>query len=1054
LGHKGFHELQKWAAEGSNDMPPDIAHCKIPVSRACQYGAAKKRKHEKSNTGSVSGTPEKPGDFVSVDQMVAGSPDLIPFTSGQPSKRRYNTVTMWVDHFSRFLYAHCQEDATTKSTLESKIGFESFARRYNVSVKHIHGDNGVFASKTFQDHVAASDQHQSFCGVGAHWQNGVIERFIGVITTRARTMLLHAMDQWPDDVTAEFWSFAFMNAVHLQNCTPRPGQSQSPFTLFTDEDSPLSPHDFRIFGSPVYVLDKALQDGTIGPGKWKDRCYQGVYIGHSPNHASNVIQVFNPNTRLVSPQYHVVHDESFDTVNINMSEAAAEAKLDAMLDTLFETSQWRHSDMYSDSEFPAASHHYFDSSWDVSYERAYANSQREHEQRQNNGQSRKRALDSLSLPGIAISEGATSLVKAPSIGALPLRKNGHSDSLVNAAPAPDPEGAVFSDDFTVTEDSNCISKPDPLDCPKRLFDDSAELATQRPDLEAASLCVPARPPIGDYSASPATEDTIPIVSQLGFLDSPKKKRIRITGEFSDATSDSFTSIMLSHLQSLVSQFESFGNTVPYTHMFRASDQDQFLLSQIPEIKGLCDAGVFEFQNMSQLPSNARLLNAIWSYRRKRRPDGVLLKHKSRICADGSQQKYGVDYWETYAPVVHWSTVRMVLVLSTLLKLKSRQIDYTQAFPQAPVDDDVFMRIPQGWSYDSVTKQLVQCLDDPRSFDREHFIRLKRNLYGVKQAARNWYIHLKNGLLGRGFVQSKIDPCLFIRKDCLIVLYTDDCLVFANSDDTITDLCKCLSTEFLLKDEGNIENFLGINITHKLEDDDSVTITMTQKGLIDQILEDVGLVGDKVTQKKTPAKEVLQPNPNAAPFDAEWSYRSVIGKLNFLAQNTRPDISMTVHMCARFVNNPNRINQDAVKYLCRYLHYTQTRGLILKPTGDNRLNAHVDSDFAGQCSRETCQLRDFAVSQTGYVIMYCGCPIHWVSKLQSEIALSTTEAEYQALSMCLRDLLPMRTMLSELSKGFNFAGGPDLPILHQQSRVETRMLGCTSRLFMKITLWLP
>ena len=267
--------------------------------------------------------------------MVAGSPGLIPFTSGKPSKRRYDTVTMWVDHFSRFLYAHCQEDATAKTTLESKIGFESFAKRYSVSIKHIHADNGVFASKAFQDHVDASEQHQSFCGVGAHWQNGVIERFIGVITTRARTMLLHAMDQWPDVITAEFWSFAFMHAVRLHNCTPRPGTSESPFTLFSNEDSPLSPTDFRVFGSPVYVLDSTLQSGTIGPGKWKDRCHLGAYIGHSPNHASNVILVYNPKTRLVSPQYHVVHDESFETVNIKTSEADAQVKLDSMLDALF-----------------------------------------------------------------------------------------------------------------------------------------------------------------------------------------------------------------------------------------------------------------------------------------------------------------------------------------------------------------------------------------------------------------------------------------------------------------------------------------------------------------------------------------------------------------------------------------------------------------------------------------------------------------------------------------------------------------------------------------------
>jgi hypothetical protein len=135
LGHKGFHEIQQWAAEGINDIPRDVATCTIPMCQACQYGAAKNRPHERTNTGSVVGTPTQPGDFVSVDQMIAGSPGLIPFTSGRPSRRRYTTVTMWVlDHFSRFLHAHCQKDATIQSTLESKEAFEIFAKRYNVRV--------------------------------------------------------------------------------------------------------------------------------------------------------------------------------------------------------------------------------------------------------------------------------------------------------------------------------------------------------------------------------------------------------------------------------------------------------------------------------------------------------------------------------------------------------------------------------------------------------------------------------------------------------------------------------------------------------------------------------------------------------------------------------------------------------------------------------------------------------------------------------------------------------------------------------------------------------
>ena len=89
------------------------------------------------------------------------------------------------------------------------------------------------------------------------------------------------------------------------------------------------------------------------------------------------------------------------------------------------------------------------------------------------------------------------------------------------------------------------------------------------------------------------------------------------------------------------------------------------------------------------------MNSIWSYRRKSRPDGTLLKHKARICVDGSRQRDGIDYFadEIYSPVCQWSSVRLTLVLASLLGLKMRQIDYLQAFLQAPIDSDVYLRIP-------------------------------------------------------------------------------------------------------------------------------------------------------------------------------------------------------------------------------------------------------------------------------------------------------------------------------------------------------------------------
>jgi hypothetical protein len=215
----------------------------------------------------------------------------------------------------------------------------------------------------------------------------------------------------------------------------------------------------------------------------------------------------------------VVHDESFDTICIDMTEAQAKAQLDAMLDTLFQSSRWQHTDMYSNCDPSITTHHYFDASWDLAFERAQANSQRQHEQRQLSGTSRKHTRDS------TVCEGAKSHAPVLSIGVLPLRKKGHSNSPANTPPAPDPNGAVFSD--VIAQDDHSISNLDPLVSPMQLSDVSAERAPQQHPLkEAPPLNARERTPIGDDSASPYTDDTIPVVSQLGSLHSLPNKQIK------------------------------------------------------------------------------------------------------------------------------------------------------------------------------------------------------------------------------------------------------------------------------------------------------------------------------------------------------------------------------------------------------------------------------------------------------------------------------------------------------------------------------------------------
>jgi hypothetical protein len=118
-----------------------------------------------------------------------------------------------------------------------------------------------------------------------------------------------------------------------------------------------------------------------------------------------------------------------------------------------------------------------------------------------------------------------------------------------------------------------------------------------------------------------------------------------------------------------------------------------------------------------------------------------------------------DYWETYAPVVTWSFIHLILILPTIMQLKSHQVDYTQAFHQVELHDPVFMRPPQGW-FVVPNGVLLQHLY-PKHSDTLHYVQLHHNLYGCKQAAYNWYHHLNKGILAQGFYQSKIDPCLYL-----------------------------------------------------------------------------------------------------------------------------------------------------------------------------------------------------------------------------------------------------------------------------------------------------
>jgi hypothetical protein len=418
-----------------------------------------------------------------------------------------------------------------------------------------------------------------------------------------------------------------------------------------------------------------------------------------------------------------------------------------------------------------------------------------------------------------------------------------------------------------------------------------------------------------------------------------------------------------------------------------------------------------------LPKGTPVLPAVWSMKRKRRlTTREVYKWKARLTIHGGKPQYGVNYWDTYSPVVRWATIRLFLILASIHRWHTRQLDFVLAYPQAPVECDLYMEIPKVFAIDG---------------DRKRFgLKLEKNLYGQKQAGRVWNQFLTKRLTDHGFVQSKVDECLFYYKRCVMMVYVDDTILCGPTTEEVDEVVSLLSDLFDVEDQGDLNDYLGVKV-ERLADG---RIKFTQPHLIDQILTDLHLTQPGTKSTPTPAllTKILQPDENGKPFDESFHYRSVIGKLNFLEKSTRPDIAYAVHQCARFMENPKASHGQAVKHIGRYLIGTRDKGLIFDPNPDALFDCFADADYCGNWNRcIAIENIDTARSRTGYLVNFGGCPLLWASRLQTEIALSTTEAEYIALSAALREVIPLIDLCIEAQKH-------GVPIPHEKPTVYCRV----------------
>uniref|UniRef100_A0A2N9IH71 Integrase catalytic domain-containing protein n=1 Tax=Fagus sylvatica TaxID=28930 RepID=A0A2N9IH71_FAGSY len=380
-----------------------------------------------------------------------------------------------------------------------------------------------------------------------------------------------------------------------------------------------------------------------------------------------------------------------------------------------------------------------------------------------------------------------------------------------------------------------------------------------------------------------------------------------------------------------------------------------------------------FGDVVDLPEGFKTVGCKWVFKTKRDCNGNIERHKARLVAKGFTQKGGVDYKETFSPVSKKDSLRIIMALVAHFDLELHQMDVKTAFLNGNLDEEVYMDQPEGF--------LIK--------GKEHMVcKLKKSIYGLKQASRQWYLKFNDTITSFGFKENTVDRCIYLKvngsKFIFLVLYVDDILLASNDLGLLSETKRFLSMNFEMKDMGEATYVIGIEI---FRDRSHGLLGLSQKGYIDKVLERFHMAecaatpapickGDKFSEKDCPQNALEKKRMENIP------YASVVGSLMYAQTCTRPDISFAVGMLGRYQSNPGMEHWKAAKKVLRYLKGTRHYMLTRKST-------------------------------FGYLFLLAGGAISWKSAKQTIIAASTMEAEFVACFEATVHALWLRNFISGL-----------------------------------------
>ncbi len=431
----------------------------------------------------------------------------------------------------------------------------------------------------------------------------------------------------------------------------------------------------------------------------------------------------------------------------------------------------------------------------------------------------------------------------------------------------------------------------------------------------------------------------------------------------------------------------------YSQAMAGPDREKWLEGILEEKKSLEDNKTYVvFRGVPpKRPIRSKLV-----LKRKRDKEGNIIRFKVRLVGCGFGQRPGIDYGDTFAPVARMTSFRVFLAVVAHYDLELHHFDVDTAFLNGDLEEDIYMQLPAFFDVDGVPT----------------IVKLLRALYGLKQANRRWNLKMHAVMVEFGFLQSQIEPCLYIRRFGTLVIillaYVDDFFVGHNSKELLARLKQHLSARFKIKDLGALDWALGMRITR---DRSTRTITLDQEQYLRDMLTTFNMQDCKpVATPEMPglqlSKSMCNSSDSARAEMASVPYRSAVGKLMYPMLCTRPDLANAVRQVSKFLEAPGPEHWQAVKRIFRYVNGTLSHCLKYdgKAPGALQLHCYADADWANDAETRK--------SVTAVMPWLCGAPVSWISKGQPTVALSTCEAEYMALSEATREVMFLRQLLAD------------------------------------------